>query len=137
MIDLNQPVAFFLLIMSIILVTPLYSERVRLPGSIGIILGGMLIGPHGVPLIEADDRMMFLSTIGLVYLMFGAGLEVDINQFMRVRGRLIVLGFFTSYLSPSYRRLSLRPHPDPFHRDACCLFDHLHIILRVYRQFSK
>ena len=98
MIDLNEPVAFFLLIMSIILVTPLLSERVRLPGIIGIILGGMLIGPHGFRLIEAGDRMVFLSTIGLVYLMFSAGLEVDINQFMRVRGRSIVFGFFTFIL---------------------------------------
>lgn len=98
MIDLNEPVAFFLLIMSIILVTPLLSERVRLPGIIGIILGGMLIGPHGFRLIEAGDRMVFLSTIGLVYLMFSAGLEVDINQFMRVRGRSIIFGFFTFML---------------------------------------
>ncbi len=98
MIDLNEPVAFFLLIMSIILVTPLLSERVRLPGIVGIILGGMLIGPHGFHLIEAGDRMEFLSTIGLVYLMFSAGLEVDINQFMRVRGRSIVFGFLTFIL---------------------------------------
>ena len=73
MVDLNEPVAFFLLIMSIILITPLLSERVRLPGIIGIILGGMLIGPHVFGLIEAGDRMVFLSTIGLVYLMFSAG----------------------------------------------------------------
>jgi Kef-type K+ transport system membrane component KefB/nucleotide-binding universal stress UspA family protein len=99
MIDLNEPVAFFLLIMSIILVTPLLSERVRLPGIIGIIIGGMLIGPHGFHLIEAGDRMVFLSTIGLVYLMFSAGLEVDINQFMRVRGRSMIFGFFT-FLMP-------------------------------------
>lgn len=98
MVDLHEPVAFFLLIMSIILVTPLLSERVHLPGIIGIILGGMLIGPHGFRLIEAGDRMVFLSTIGLVYLMFSAGLEVDINQFMRVRGRSIVFGFFTFIL---------------------------------------
>jgi Kef-type K+ transport system membrane component KefB/nucleotide-binding universal stress UspA family protein len=98
MIDLNEPVAFFLLIMSIILVTPLLSERVRLPGIIGIILGGMLIGPHVFGLIEDNDRMQFLSTIGLVYLMFSAGLEVDINQFMRVRGRSVIFGFFTFML---------------------------------------
>ena len=49
--------------MSIILITPLLSERVRLPGIIGIIIGGMLIGPHGFHLIEAGDRMEFLSTI--------------------------------------------------------------------------
>ncbi|MBI5838562.1 MAG: cation:proton antiporter [Chloroflexi bacterium] len=91
----NEPVAFFLLIMTIILVTPLLSERVRLPGIIGIILGGMLIGPHGFHLVDAGDRMEFLSTIGLVYLMFSAGLEVDINQFMRVRSRALVFGLIT------------------------------------------
>lgn len=103
---LNEPVAFFLLIMSIILVTPLLSERVRLPGIIGIILGGMLIGPHGFHLIDAGDRMEFLSTIGLVYLMFSAGLEVDINQFVRVRGRALVFGFFT-FLSPQLMGMAL------------------------------
>ena len=106
MIDLNEPVAFFLLIMSIILVTPLLSERVRLPGIIGIILGGMLIGPHGFGLIEDNDRIQFLSTIGLVYLMFSAGLEVDINQFMRVRGRSMVFGFFT-FLLPQLMGMGL------------------------------
>ncbi|HSL47216.1 MAG TPA: cation:proton antiporter [Anaerolineales bacterium] len=98
MVDLNEPVAFFLLIMSIILVTPLLSERVHLPGIVGIILGGMLLGPYGFGLIEAGDRMEFLSTIGLVYLMFSAGLEVDIHQFMRVRGRALTFGLLTFFL---------------------------------------
>ena len=106
MIDLHEPVAFFLLIMSIILVTPLLSERVRLPGIIGIILGGMLIGPHVLGLIGDNDRMQFLSTIGLVYLMFSAGLEVDINQFLRVRNRSIVFGFFT-FLLPQLMGMAL------------------------------
>src|SRR5688572_3398726 len=81
--------------MSVILVTPLLSERVRLPGIIGIIIGGMLIGPHGFGLMDDNDRIQFLSTIGLVYLMFSAGLEVDINQFMKVRARALVFGFIT------------------------------------------
>ena len=106
MIDLQEPVAFFLLIMSIILLTPLLSERVRLPGIVGIILGGMLIGPFGFRLIEDNDRMQFLSTIGLVYLMFSAGLEVDINQFLRVRGRSLVFGFFT-FLLPQLMGMAL------------------------------
>jgi len=91
----NKPVGFFLLIMTIILVTPLLSERVRLPGIVGIILGGMLIGPHGFGLVQDNDRIQFLSTIGLVYLMFSAGLEVDINQFMKVRARALVFGIIT------------------------------------------
>ncbi|HND49750.1 MAG TPA: cation:proton antiporter, partial [Anaerolineales bacterium] len=81
--------------MAIILITPLISERLRLPGIIGIIIGGMLIGPHGFGLLEDNDRIQFLSTIGLVYLMFSAGLEVDINQFMKVRARALVFGIIT------------------------------------------
>ncbi len=91
----NKPVGFFLLAMAIILITPLLSERLRLPGIIGIIIGGMLIGPHGFGLMQAGDRIEFLATIGLVYLMFSAGLEVDINQFLRVRGRAVVFGMIT------------------------------------------
>ena len=106
MLDLNEPVAFFLLIMSIILVTPLLSEWVHLPGIVGIILGGMLIGPHVLGFVEDGDRMQFLSTIGLVYLMFSAGLEVDINQFMRVRGRSIIFGLLT-FLLPQLMGMGL------------------------------
>ena len=90
-----KPVGFFLIVMAIILITPLISERLRLPGIIGIIVGGMLIGPHGFGLLEDNDRIQFLSTIGLVYLMFSAGLEVDIHQFMKVRARALVFGVIT------------------------------------------
>jgi Kef-type K+ transport system membrane component KefB/nucleotide-binding universal stress UspA family protein len=84
--------------MSVILITPLLSERLHLPGIVGIILGGMLIGPYGLRLIEAGDRMEFLSTIGLVYLMFNAGLEVDLNQFRKVGGRALIFGVLTFVL---------------------------------------
>ncbi|MBI5965986.1 MAG: cation:proton antiporter [Chloroflexi bacterium] len=102
----NKPVGFFLLAMAIILITPLLSERLRLPGIIGIIIGGMLIGPHGFGLMQAGDRIEFLATIGLVYLMFSAGLEVDINQFLRVRGRAAVFGIIT-FLLPQLMGMGL------------------------------
>lgn len=95
MIEFQEPIVFFLVIMAIILVAPILSEKVRLPGIVGIILGGMLIGPNGFNLLAANDRMEFLSTIGLVYLMFSAGLEVDFHQFMRVRKRALVFGLLT------------------------------------------
>lgn len=102
----SKPVGFFLIVMAIILITPLISERLRLPGIIGIIIGGMLIGPHGFGLLEDNDRIQFLSTIGLVYLMFSAGLEVDINQFMKVRTRALVFGFIT-YIFPQLMGMGL------------------------------
>lgn len=103
---LDKPVGFFLLIMAIILITPLLSERVRLPGIVGIIIGGMLIGPHGFGLVDDSDRIQFLATIGLVYLMFSAGLEVDMHQFMRVRSRALLFGFIT-FLVPQIMGMGL------------------------------
>lgn len=102
----DKPVGFFLLIMAIVLITPLLSERVRLPGIVGIIIGGMLIGPHGFGLVEDGESIQFLATIGLVYLMFSAGLEVDINQFMRVRTRALLFGFIT-FLLPQLMGMGL------------------------------
>jgi Kef-type K+ transport system membrane component KefB len=63
---ISEPVVFFLVVMTLILVMPLLSERVRLPGIVGVIIGGMVIGPHGFNILPANDRMEFLSTIGLV-----------------------------------------------------------------------
>jgi Kef-type K+ transport system membrane component KefB len=102
----DKPVGFFLLIMAMILITPLLSERVRLPGIVGIIIGGMLIGPHGFGLVADSDRIQFLATIGLVYLMFSAGLEVDLPQFMRVRSRALLFGFIT-FLVPQIMGMGL------------------------------
>ncbi len=98
MLPFQEPIVFFLVVMTIILVAPILSEKVRLPGIVGIILGGVLIGPHGFNLLAADDRMEFLSVIGLVYLMFSAGLEVDFHQFMRVRNRAVIFGLLTFLL---------------------------------------
>jgi len=95
MLPFQEPIVFFLVVMTIILVAPILSEKVRLPGIVGIILGGMLLGPHGFNLLAADDRIEFLSTIGLVYLMFSAGLEVDFHQFIRVRNRAVIFGLLT------------------------------------------
>lgn len=92
---IQEPVVFFLVIMTIILVMPLLSERMHLPGIVGVIVGGMILGPYGFNILQADDRMEFFATIGLVYLMFSAGLEVDFHQFLRVKGKAVVFGLLT------------------------------------------
>ena len=79
-LPLNDPVAIFLVIMAVILLAPLIFERFHLPGIVGVILVGMLVGPNVTNLLGLDSRIDFLSTIGLVYLMFNAGLEVDIHS---------------------------------------------------------
>jgi Kef-type K+ transport system membrane component KefB/nucleotide-binding universal stress UspA family protein len=94
-----EPVGIFLIIIAVVLVTPLLSERVRLPGIVGIILGGMLIGEHGFQLLHEGSEIEFLAAIGLLYLMFTAGMEVDLEQFNRVKGRAAVFGAIT-FLCP-------------------------------------
>lgn len=103
---LNEPVAIFLVIMAVILITPMLSERIRLPGIVGIILGGMLIGPHGINLLTVEGPIEFLATVGLVYLMFSAGLEVDIRLFKKVRQRALVFGLLT-YMVPQILGIGL------------------------------
>lgn len=91
----TEPVAVFLTIMAVILITPLLSERARLPGIVGVILGGILVGPHGLRLLSTERPIELLSTVGLIYLMFNAGLEIDLHQFNRLRKKSLLFGFFT------------------------------------------
>jgi Kef-type K+ transport system membrane component KefB/nucleotide-binding universal stress UspA family protein len=92
---MSDPLAIFLTIMAVLLITPLVSEWIHLPGIVGLIIGGMLIGPYGFNWIQTSSSIEMLSTIGLLYLMFSAGLEVDLHLFKRVRNRAFVFGILT------------------------------------------
>ncbi|MBI3159462.1 MAG: cation:proton antiporter [Chloroflexi bacterium] len=95
----QEPVGVFWVMMAVVLVTPILSESVRLPGIVGLILGGMLVGPHGFDLIDSGNPVELLAAIGLIYLMFSAGLEVNLAQFNQVRGKSLLFGALT-YLIP-------------------------------------
>ncbi|HUV88423.1 MAG TPA: cation:proton antiporter, partial [Anaerolineae bacterium] len=71
------------------------SKRARLPGIIGLILGGLLVGPHALGLLTTSLTIELLATVGLVYLMFSAGLEIDLHQLGRVRHKALVFGLLT------------------------------------------
>ncbi|MBN1876094.1 MAG: cation:proton antiporter [Anaerolineae bacterium] len=92
---LNEPVAIFLTIMSVILIAPLLSKRVHLPGIVGLILGGLLVGPHMLGILNMTPTIELLGTVGLVYLMFSAGLEINLKQFVRVRNKAMSFGVLT------------------------------------------
>jgi Kef-type K+ transport system membrane component KefB/nucleotide-binding universal stress UspA family protein len=103
---MSDPLAIFLTIMAVLLITPLISEWVHLPGIVGLIVGGMLVGPHGFNWLENSSSIELLSTIGLLYLMFSAGLEVDLHLFKRVRNRALVFGLLT-YMIPQLMGIAL------------------------------
>lgn len=91
----SNPVLIFSLILFIILLSPILLRRIKIPGIIGLILSGVLIGPHGLGLLERSSAVDLFSTIGLLYIMFIAGLELDMNEFRKSRHKSVVFGILT------------------------------------------
>ncbi|WP_268223604.1 cation:proton antiporter [Sinomicrobium oceani] len=94
-LPLANPVLVFTLILLIILVSPILLRRLNIPGIIVLILSGVLIGPHGLNLLAKNSAVDLFSTIGLLYIMFIAGLELDMNEFRTNRNKSLMFGFFT------------------------------------------
>jgi Kef-type K+ transport system membrane component KefB len=91
----TNSVLIFSLILFIILLVPVIFNRFKIPGIIGLILSGIVIGPHGLHLIRDNSAVDLFSTIGLLYIMFIAGLELDLVEFRKNRNKSIVFGLFT------------------------------------------
>jgi Kef-type K+ transport system membrane component KefB len=94
-LPLQNPVLVFSVILLVILLAPILLRGLRLPGIFGLILSGVLIGPHGLHVLEQNSAVQLFSTIGLLYIMFIAGLELDLADFKAHRNRSLVFGFFT------------------------------------------
>ncbi len=92
----EEPILSFALLLAVILVVPLLFERLRLPGLVGLLAAGIALGPQGLNLLTAElSTVKLLSDIGVVYLLFVAGLEIDLDQFRQTRNRSATFGFFT------------------------------------------
>ena len=100
-LPLENPVLIFSLILFIILFAPLILNRIKIPHLIGLIIAGILIGPHVFNLIEkglmdeGENSIKLFGTVGLLYIMFLAGLEMDMVQFKKNSGKSIVFGLYT------------------------------------------
>jgi Kef-type K+ transport system membrane component KefB len=83
----------------VIVAVPALSRKVRLPAVVGLLLAGVLFGPHGLELIGTQRPIAdFLGEIGKLMLMFMAGMEIDLDTFRRVRSRSIIFGIVTTSL---------------------------------------
>lgn len=96
-LPLKDPVPIFALVLFIILLAPILLRKLRIPSIIGLIIAGMLIGEHGFKLIEKGSIDLF-GKAGLLYIMFLAGLELDMTEFRKNRNRSIVFGAFTFFI---------------------------------------
>lgn len=94
-LPLSNPVLVFSLILFIILLSPILLRRLNIPGIIGLIIAGVVIGPYGFNILEKNSAVDLFSTIGLLYIMFIAGLELDLNEFKSNRNKSLLFGLFT------------------------------------------
>jgi len=92
---LKNPVLIFSLILFIILLSPILLKKLNIPGIIGLIISGVIIGPHGLNILAKNSAVDLFSTIGLLYIMFIAGLELDMNEFKANKNKSLVFGIFT------------------------------------------
>jgi Kef-type K+ transport system membrane component KefB len=93
---MQNPILTFTLLITVILTIPPLFERLRLPGLVGLLIAGIVLGQSGLQWLDAEsETMQLLSGIGKIYLMFVAGLEIDLKQFRKTRNRSLGFGFFT------------------------------------------
>lgn len=96
-LPLANPILIFSLILFIILLSPILLKKLNIPGIIGLIISGVVIGPFGFNIIEKNIGVDLFATIGLLYIMFIAGLELDMNQFKSHRNKSLLFGLFTFF----------------------------------------
>ncbi len=101
--DLNLPITdptwIFLIVLAIILFAPMLFSRLRIPNIIGMILAGVLIGSHGLNILARDSSFELFGNVGLYYIMFLAGLEINTANLKKNRNKTLVLGLL-AFLVP-------------------------------------
>ena len=92
----TNPLLTFTLLLLVALTLPPIFERIKLPGLVGLLFAGVILGSNGLGLLDAkSETMKLLSDIGKIYLMFVAGLEIDLEEFRKTKERSLGFGFAT------------------------------------------
>lgn len=91
-LPITDPTWIFFLVLVIILFAPILLSRLRIPHIIGMILAGVMIGEHGFNVLVRDSSFELFGKVGLYYIMFLAGLEMNMEDFKSIRTKAIVLG---------------------------------------------
>jgi len=94
-LHISHPVHIFAVMSLVILVAPIILSKLRLPGTVGLILAGVILGPNGLNILAKDASVVLFGTVGILYIMFLSGLEVDFLDFRRSSKKSLVFGLFT------------------------------------------
>lgn len=94
-LPVTDPTWIFLIVLVIILFAPLLLTKLKIPHIIGMILAGIVIGEHGLNILERDSSFQLFGQVGIYYIMFLAGLEMDLEDFKKNKGKTFFFGMAT------------------------------------------
>ena len=92
---ISNPVLIFFIVLVIILIAPILLNMIRVPHIVGLIVAGVIVGPYGFNLLERDSSFEIFGQVGLLYLMFLAGLEIDMYHLKRNLSKGVGFGLLT------------------------------------------
>lgn len=95
----TSPVLIFFIVLVIILLSPVVLNRFKIPHIIGLIVAGVVIGPHGLNVLARDMSFELFGQVGILYIMFLAGIEIDMFNLKRNLKKGLVFGLL-SFLFP-------------------------------------
>jgi Kef-type K+ transport system membrane component KefB len=94
-LPIRDPALIFTLAMGLILLAPLLAARIRIPAIALMIAAGILVGPHGLGLLARDETMLLFGALGILYIMFVSGLEIDLHLLRKNAAHSAVFGMLT------------------------------------------
>lgn len=94
----TNPVLIFFTVLVIILLAPLLLNRLKIPHIIGMIVAGVCVGPYGFNLLARDSSFEIFGQVGILYLMFLAGLEIDMYHLKKNLKRGLGFGLYTFFV---------------------------------------
>lgn len=94
-LPITDPTWIFFVVLSVILFAPMILERLRIPSIIGLIAAGVVIGPHGLHVLDRDSSFEIFGKVGLLYIMFLASLEMNLQDVMKQKTQAVVYGLLS------------------------------------------
>lgn len=93
---ITDPTLIFFVVLCIILIAPIIMGKLRIPHIIGMVLAGVLMGGYGLNILNRDDSFELFGKVGMYYIMFLAGLEMDKEGMKKSKSRLVTFGLLTA-----------------------------------------
>ncbi len=91
----EDPLIKFFIELLIILLVPLLLNKIKIPHLLGLLVAGAVVGPYGLNLLSRDSSVVVTGTTGLLYIMFLAGLEIDMGDFKKNKWKSITFSIYT------------------------------------------